>query len=683
MKAKGKDVADLLDRRPDPRAAKRNFIPLIGLILLLAVTGFVLGEWAISARSRTILEDSRHRASVILENRVGMVEGWMARWRDETQPLRSNPMVRLFAEQVGKQKLRGAGDAEAAVYLQAVMDDVFRRRGDVAAAYLLDRSGRAFLATSAAQPLSENQREQARLMFASGGEKIDRLRPLNDGLVFDLYLPLHPAQAGTESAASASVAVLLVVVRADSVLTEALASGRTLEEDEKMALIQDGDQADAVLFSGSKDGVIAPFTASTGLLDAAGRFGKSAAPFQDGEAYLRVQDVPATPWRLLYARDARSIDGALVEVRVIVDLLVLALAISISAGIFLLWWRQSLQASQQLTEQYRDFAMQLDARHRLLNAINDAIVETIFVTDASGQIVYANGSAQMLLGMSAARSLGRNADSLLSPSLAARFAAWDRAVIEENRSVNEIFLDPGQADGPRWLDVRKTPFPGAEDGPPGVVTVCRDVTEEQTERERRRVLMQNTIRVLTSSVAAADPYLTNHAAHMAEVAEGIARILGESEDGIVTLRTASALSQTGKIFLPRELIRKEVRLTKEERRQMERHIDLTLEAIKDIQFDLPVPDTLAEMHERLDGSGYPKGVSGDAISRLGRILAVADVYAARTAPRSYRRAATPEDVLDILRNNGAKYDERVVAALESYLKREKGRSPQGGASGKT
>ncbi|MEA4838040.1 MAG: HD domain-containing phosphohydrolase, partial [Rhodospirillaceae bacterium] len=133
---------------------------------------------------------------------------------------------------------------------------------------------------------------------------------------------------------------------------------------------------------------------------------------------------------------------------------------------------------------------------------------------------------------------------------------------------------------------------------------------------------------------------------------------------------------------PRELIRKEVRLTKEERRQMERHIDLTLEAIKDIQFDLPVPDTLAEMHERLDGSGYPKGVSGDAISRLGRILAVADVYAARTAPRSYRRAATPEDVLDILRNNGAKYDQRVVAALESYLKREKGRSPQGGASGK-
>ena len=678
MKAKGKDVADLLDRGPDPRAAKRNFVPLVGLILLLAVAGFVLGEWAISSRSRTILEDARHRASVILESRTATVEGWMARWRVETQPLRTNPMVRLFAEQAGKQGLRGAGDAEAAVYLQAVMDDVFRRRGDVAAAYLLDGSGRAFLATSAAQPLSETQREQARALFASGGERIDRLRALNDGLAFDLYLPLHPAQAETESAASASVAVLLVVVRADTALNEALASGRTLEKDERMALIQDGDQGGTVLFSGTKDGKIAPFAAPAGLLDAGGRFGKAALPFQDGEAYLRVQEAQDTPWRLVYARDARSIDGALVEVRVIVDLLVLALALSISAGIILLWWRQSLQASQQLTEQYRDFAVRLDARHRLLNAVNDAIVETIFVTDSAGRIVYANGPAQALLGLPADRSIGRNADSLLLPGLAARFAAWDRQVAAEGRTVHEVFLDEDGADGPRWFDVRKTPFPGAEGGSAGVVTVCRDVTEEQTARERQRVLMQNTIRVLTSSVAAADPYLTNHAAYMAEVAEGVARTLGESGDGIVTLKTASALSQTGKIFLPRELIRKEVRLTKEERHQMERHIDLALEAIKDIQFDLPVPETLAEMHERLDGSGYPKGLSGDAISPLGRILAVADVYAARTAPRSYRRAAKPEDVLDILRNNDTKYDKRVVDALESYLKREKGLPPKEG-----
>jgi HD-GYP domain-containing protein (c-di-GMP phosphodiesterase class II) len=73
------------------------------------------------------------------------------------------------------------------------------------------------------------------------------------------------------------------------------------------------------------------------------------------------------------------------------------------------------------------------------------------------------------------------------------------------------------------------------------------------------------------------------------------------------------------------------------------------------------------MHERLDGSGYPKGLKGAEIGTLGGILAICDVFCARIEPRSYRQRLKPDEALNVLKENAARYDATLVAALAEVV----------------
>ena len=86
-----------------------------------------------------------------------------------------------------------------------------------------------------------------------------------------------------------------------------------------------------------------------------------------------------------------------------------------------------------------------------------------------------------------------------------------------------------------------------------------------------------------------------------------------------------------------------------------------------IEFDLPILETIRQMHERLDGTGYPGGLSGADLSLAGRILGVCDVFCARIEPRAYRRGIDPQAALAILRQNDRRYDAKVVSALAAVV----------------
>ena len=102
---------------------------------------------------------------------------------------------------------------------------------------------------------------------------------------------------------------------------------------------------------------------------------------------------------------------------------------------------------------------------------------------------------------------------------------------------------------------------------------------------------------------------------------------------------------------------------------MRGHVGHALRVLEDVDLDLPVETAIAEMHERLEGGGYPLGLAGAAIGIEGRLLAVADVFCARTRPRAYRDAIAPAEALHHLRCHGERYDASVVAALAAILER--------------
>ena len=126
--------------------------------------------------------------------------------------------------------------------------------------------------------------------------------------------------------------------------------------------------------------------------------------------------------------------------------------------------------------------------------------------------------------------------------------------------------------------------------------------------------------------------------------------------------------------MPKELLTKTGMLSEEERALLRKHVGFARDALADIDFGLPVLEAITQMYERLDGSGYPAGLTNGAICEHARILAVANTFCALVRPRSYREAHGTDDALKILAETPPKYDGSIVKALRIYLNTEPGKA---------
>jgi putative nucleotidyltransferase with HDIG domain len=168
---------------------------------------------------------------------------------------------------------------------------------------------------------------------------------------------------------------------------------------------------------------------------------------------------------------------------------------------------------------------------------------------------------------------------------------------------------------------------------------------------------------LASSLEARDPYTYGHSKRVTRYSEMIALRMGLPEAEIAKVRTAASVHDVGKINTPRAILMKPGRLTDKEFAVIQRH---TLEgaAMAAGIGDEDVTAMVCDHHERLDGSGYPKGLAGEDVPLGARIIAVADVFDAMTSSRPYRPARPHKRAMEILSEEaGTKLDARAVAAF--------------------
>jgi len=183
--------------------------------------------------------------------------------------------------------------------------------------------------------------------------------------------------------------------------------------------------------------------------------------------------------------------------------------------------------------------------------------------------------------------------------------------------------------------------------------------------EDLKLVFKSAIRALAEAVDQRDPVTAGHSERVTFYAVRLGRAMGLDSDAVETLECAALLHDIGKIAIPDTILTKAARLTDEEYRVMKRHAASTREILQQFHFtgtEAGIPAIAGDHHERLDGSGYPRGLSGESLSLSAKILAVADVYDAVTSfDRAYRRALTPEEGLQLLRDEaGERLDAEVI-----------------------
>lgn len=193
---------------------------------------------------------------------------------------------------------------------------------------------------------------------------------------------------------------------------------------------------------------------------------------------------------------------------------------------------------------------------------------------------------------------------------------------------------------------------------------------EQMVIERTDAL-ENSIRQLRSSldgvidtlaltVGTRDPYTAGHQLRVADLVAAISDELGFSEDRKSGVRMAAVIHDLGKIAVPAEILNKPGRLSNNEFNLIKEHPQVGFNILKDINFPWPIAQIVLQHHERMDGSGYPRGLSGKEILFEARILAVADVVETMASHRPYRAALGIDKALEeISKNKGIYYDQKV------------------------
>jgi PAS domain S-box-containing protein len=198
----------------------------------------------------------------------------------------------------------------------------------------------------------------------------------------------------------------------------------------------------------------------------------------------------------------------------------------------------------------------------------------------------------------------------------------------------------------------------------------RDRRAHETLDQRWRTSLEATVGAIANTVEMRDPYTSGHQQRVARLAVAMAREIGLSEHQIQGLYLAGIIHDVGKIDIPSDILNKPGKLSKLQYQLIQGHAQAGYDIVKGVDFPWPIAQMVRQHHERLDGSGYPQGLKGEAILPEARILAVADVVEAMMSHRPYRAALGIDAALaEIEQGRGRLFDPEAVDACIALFRR--------------
>jgi PAS domain S-box-containing protein/putative nucleotidyltransferase with HDIG domain len=311
-----------------------------------------------------------------------------------------------------------------------------------------------------------------------------------------------------------------------------------------------------------------------------------------------------------------------------------------------------------------------------LKSIGDAVIST----DNKGLIRVFNPVAEQLTGLSSKLVLNKPFSEtvhLLSEEDGQPVEDVVGLALERQLWDNDTPLLLEAADGKRRpVDITISTIDGPHSRISGAVLIIRDISDaRKAEEELRQSLrtlrrtLEETVTALAMTTEKRDPYTAGHQQRVAKLASAIAAKLDLAEERIEGLRVAALLHDLGKIYIPAEILSKPARLTDMEMGIMKTHSEVGYDILKGVSFPWPVADIVLQHHERIDGSGYPRGLMDQDILLDAKIIMVADVVEAMSSHRPYRAALGLQLALEeIEMNKGKRYQRDIVdACLDLFI----------------
>ena len=308
-----------------------------------------------------------------------------------------------------------------------------------------------------------------------------------------------------------------------------------------------------------------------------------------------------------------------------------------------------------------------------LRTLVHTIPDIIWLKDGDGVYLSCNTMFERFFGAKEADIVGKTDYDFVDREFADSFREHDRVAMEAGKPTSKEDWITFADDGHRCLmDAIKAPVYDAQGALIGVLGIGRDITERKLAEERTKRALGATVQAIAVIAETRDPYTAGHQRRVADLAGAIATEMNLPPDTIEGLRVAATIHDLGKISVPAEILSKPTKLTDIEFGLIKVHSLAGYNILKDIDFPWPVARIVLEHHERMHGSGYPNGLTGDNSLMESRILSVADVVEAMASHRPYRPALGIDTALEeIEKNKGILYDAGVVEACVRLF-REKG-----------
>jgi len=291
----------------------------------------------------------------------------------------------------------------------------------------------------------------------------------------------------------------------------------------------------------------------------------------------------------------------------------------------------------------------------------------LLVANPDSTLRYVNPALTQLTGFSPSELLGKKAP----------YPWWTEETLQKSREDFEQGLRQGlrrveerfqKKNGERfWVEISATPT--RQKGQFNYyVANWLDITERKEAQQRLEDAFIDLTETVSRAMETRDPYTAGHQRKVAALARLVGEKLGLSPDELQGLYIGALLHDIGKIAIPESILTKPGRLSEEEWSLIQVHTRQGHDILKETTLPWPVAEMALHHHERLDGSGYPGGLSGDDLTREVRILGVCDVVEAMSSHRPYRLARSKAEVLEEIKGGrDTKYDARIADAMVEVI----------------